>query len=60
MVDLWWTCGELEVNFNKIFVRLVAIFVAGFVVNFNQFVAIFAAIFIADLNQLVAIFVAIL
>ena len=30
MVDLWWTCGELVVNFNKRFVQLVVVFCGEF------------------------------
>ena len=29
-MDLWWTCGELVVNFNKRFVQLVVVFCGEF------------------------------
>jgi hypothetical protein len=35
VVDMWWICGEVVVGSNKRFVRLVVIFLAVLVVNFN-------------------------
>ena len=67
MVDLWWTCGELVVNFNKRFVQLVVVFCGEFQLTYGDicgdivtiFVAIFVVIFIVNFNPFVAIIIAI-